>query len=128
MDVNPYAAPHDDAANVAGPPPVSKSLARLGAASLLLAVLSSVWLLIAAAHVRSDRTYRIPEVTSEGPFAGYVTTIVLTALGMSVVAGILAQFVAQRAGRWFFILSLTLLLAIGNFLITAIINAALYED
>jgi len=127
MNDNPYASPQTDESGDAKPAALG-TLSRLGVASLLLALFASVWLLIAVAHVRADRTNRIPVVTSEGPFAGYIATITWTALAVSLVAGILAMIAMQEAGRPLLLAIFAIALAAANFGITFYCWVAIYED
>jgi hypothetical protein len=127
MNDNPYAPPQSDASGDAEPV-AFRTLSRSGVASLLLASFASVWLLIAVAHVRPDRTNRVPVVTSEGPFAGYIATITWTALVVSFVAGILAMIAMQEAGRPLLLAIFAFALAAANFGITFYCWVAIYED
>ncbi|QDT52534.1 hypothetical protein Pan44_05460 [Caulifigura coniformis] len=100
---------------------------RTSAASLLIAGLSTLLLVIVAFHARSDRTNRRPSVTWVGPLADYVLQATLAGVCLSGIALVLGCYAFARTTHRIlgfigaFIAGLNLFGCCGFY-------AALYED
>jgi hypothetical protein len=126
MDQNPYAPPQSGTA-IAPEVAIDKRQRLLGKVALLLAIFASVWLLIGAAHVRSDRTKRRPVVTSVGPLSGHVTQITYSGLGLSLIAMIIASVAMRDDKRFLAPATFAAGIAAANFYLTFVIYCGIYE-
>jgi hypothetical protein len=127
MDENPYRPSQADPLVGQSPSSTDRAL-LLGRCALLMACISSIWLLIAVAHVRSDRTNRIPVITSEGPLAGHIATVAWAALGGSGVAMVIAWIVIEKSQRSHKSAAFAILISGLNFVATIFVWLALFED
>lgn len=123
----PWRAPPVVRAPPREPPPYNPLAARIAAT---FAGTASALLIVAAAHVRSDRSrQRTPIVTWEGPLADYVLVLAISGWIVSVLAMVIGQYSINKFRiDYDYWAVLGFGLGIMNFCGTLLTLAAIYED